>query len=417
MVQRSLAQRRGLGLKRRAVAFIALHAYPLFFPNGPGGVFGGSELRAWRFARELARRGAFDVRFLVMDHGQGEHCIDGVRLIPHVGYRARSNETVAALTPVGKPRLSPNIRRALRALRALGGPWRVRKPATATPYVAADADLYCVYGVSDLAAEVVRFCKERHRISVVFTGSEDDFSPAYRPRSLAFNVYGSLCGLCHYALANADALLVQTETQRTMARSRFGREARVLRNPVDLSNGTADTAGRYVAWIGKPDGVKRPDLLLAAARRLPQIEFRMIVNVSDPHAHRQILASAPQNVTILDHATNEQSREFLRRAALLANTSRFEGFPNAMLEACAAGVPVVSLVVDPDNFIHESGSGEAAGGDFEGFVRAIETLMADPARRAALGRNARRYVEEHHEAGARAVELQDAFAELLDRHK
>jgi glycosyltransferase involved in cell wall biosynthesis len=404
-------------LRRRAVAFVALYAYPLFFPNGAGGVFGGSELRAWRFARELARRGAFDVRFVVMDHGQGEHCIDGVRLIPHPGYRARPNEPIAAPTPVDKPRLATSIQSALRALRALRDPWRVRKPATVVPYVTADADLYCVYGVSDLAAEVVRFCKEWNRTSVVFAGSEDDFSSAYRPRSLAFNAYGSLCGLCHYALANADALLVQTETQRNMARSRFGRVARVVRNPIDLGNGTGGAAGRYVAWIGKSDGVKRPDLLLAAAQRLPHIEFRMIVNVSDAYAHRQILASTPQNVTIREQATNEQSREFLRRAALLANTSRFEGFPNAMLEACAAGVPVVSLAVDPDNFIHESGCGEAAEGDFEGFVRAIETLMADPARRAALGRNARRYVEEHHEAGARGAELQDAFAELLEQRK
>jgi glycosyltransferase involved in cell wall biosynthesis len=395
------------------VVFIALHAYGLFFPQRKGAMFGGSEVRAWRFARTLARRAVFDVSFIVMDQGQGELELDGVRVIPHPGY---SVDARAPAGPTAETRrhLPAPIRAALRRLRYFGDPWRARRFPGREVYASAAADAYCVYGVSDLAADVIRFCRNAGRASLLFVGSDEELSPAYRPGSLGLNVYGSLCGLCHYAIVNADAVIVQSEAQKAMAASRFGREAHVVRNPIDLKEMPALHSRRYVAWIGKSDGVKRPDLFIEAARLLPHIEFRMILNRSDADMHARVRASAPANVTvILDQATIEESREFVRGAALLANTSRFEGFANAMLEACAAGVPLVALAVDPEGFIAASGSGEAAGGDFKRFVSSIASLMSEAERRAQLGRNARRYVESRHELEARAAELEAVLAGLV----
>ena len=404
-------------MTRPRLAFVALHAYPLFFPRESGGIFGGTEVRAWRFACELARRNAFDISFIVMDHGQPEQHVNGVRVVPHQGYPALVNHTASTPSRL-RTRIPPFVGTAIRKLRFRGDPWRARAFPAWDAYAAADADVYCVFGVSDVAADVVRYCKQARRTSALFVGSDEELSATYRAGSLESNVYGSLNGLCHYSIVNGDAVIVQTDAQKKMAASRFGRDSRIVRNPVELGEQPPSGAGRYVAWIGKSDSVKRPELLIEVARRLPNIEFKMILNASDAQAHRSIHAIAPRNVTtIMDQATIEQSRQFISSAALLVNTSRFEGFANAMLEACAAGVPVVTLAVDPEGFIAASGSGESAGGNFDRFVAAIEALMTDSARRAHLGENAKRYVETRHEVGARAAELEEVFFDLLGGRK
>ena len=83
--------------------------------------------------------------------------------------------------------------------------------------------------------------------------------------------------------------------------------------------------------------------------------------------------------------------EWYRRASLFALPSRYEGFPNALLEAMAAGLPAVAFEDTATRQIirHDWDGLLVPAGDVAGLADAISALMQDPIHRETLGRAAR----------------------------
>jgi len=82
---------------------------------------------------------------------------------------------------------------------------------------------------------------------------------------------------------------------------------------------------------------------------------------------------------------------WMARAGIFVLCSRFEGFPNALLEAMAMGAPVVSSICPsaPDMLIVDSLNGRLfRAGDVDGLCVILEELMQDPKCRSSLGREA-----------------------------
>jgi glycosyltransferase involved in cell wall biosynthesis len=82
-------------------------------------------------------------------------------------------------------------------------------------------------------------------------------------------------------------------------------------------------------------------------------------------------------------------------------TSDSESLSNVILEAMAAGLPVVAYRVGGNaELIHEKRGEEKRGqlisaGDEEGFASAVERLLSAPSIRAQFGHNARKFAEEN----------------------
>ena len=380
------------------VCFAAPHAYGLFDPASRL-AFGGAEVRAWMFGTALARHADTQVSFVAF-HDKGIECerfgdVEVRRQRP-AQPRGRLGRLVDRLAPGA---LSVNGERVPREwIRA---------------YRAADADTYCAFGASGYAAGLAGYCRRDRRRFVLFVSSDENLAREHAPGDTGLNVYGSRRDLCHYSLTRADLVITQTERQQRLLRQRFARDSITVPNPIRLgTEQPADRAGRtHVLWVGKANGVKRPEIFLRLAAAFPRARFTMVLNRAEAGVYEQTVAAAPANVEIRERVPYAESDELFRGAAVLVNTSRFEGFPNTFLQAGKFGVPVLSLEADPDGFIARNGCGIVAGGDDGRLAEGLAALHDDAARWGACSAAIAAYVRAHHDLDRVAERLRHALAE------
>jgi glycosyltransferase involved in cell wall biosynthesis len=414
------------------VCFVLPYAYALFDP-GTGGRFGGAEFRAVSFGRALARLPGFEVAFAVIDQGQphrqrfGDIDVftmpEAVNCEQRLIDRLRGSVHPESRFPWVKidrwrPRLVWELPAAAAGLAVREVRWRVYlrrfdNPPRRRVLDEIGADVYASFGAHHVTSEVVAFCRRRRR-SVIFVSSDYDLLAEYHRGSRFRNIYGELGHVCHYGPAHADLIVAQTVQQQALLRERWGRSSVLIRNPIDLANAPPPSNRRpgegFALWVGKADASKRPELCLELARRCPQVPFTMVINRAAPNVFETVSSRSPPNVELVEQVPPALIDDYYHRAAVLVNTSAYEGLPNAFLQAGMCGLPVVTLVVDPDGMLSAGHCGFCAGGHLDAMAAEVTRIWRDGDEE--LSRNIRCYVERYHELAARTAELARALNEL-----
>ena len=143
--------------------------------------------------------------------------------------------------------------------------------------------------------------------------------------------------------------------------------------------------GGYVGFCGRISREKGIDLIAEAARRHPEIGFRLAGAVGDP----ELAADVPPNVKLTGFLKGRDLEDFYERARFVVMASRcYEGFPMAILEAARHSRTTVAP--DHGGFTEiVSGAGVLfRPGDADSLAEAVSGLWHDPQRAAALGRKA-----------------------------
>lgn len=211
--------------------------------------------------------------------------------------------------------------------------------------------------------------------------------------------------LRRWVYPRAAAIVAQTRRCAADLESMVGRPVEVIANPVAAGPAPAAPAGP-----GSAAGAGRT--LLAVGRLAPEKGFDLLIDAfaavapSHPEWNLVVLGEGPLRGDLarriagrgLAHRIalpgfDPRVRERMRRADLFVLSSRYEGFPNALLEAMSEGTACVSFDCDagPRELIEHGRSGWLVpAGNVPALAAALDALMRDGELRARLGRDARR---------------------------
>jgi glycosyltransferase involved in cell wall biosynthesis len=359
------------------VCFVCPGATGLFTKAGGG--LGGTERQLGLLGRELARRG-HRVTFVVRD---AKGLNPGRLHVVPLRLRADLPRGIGKIV---------NVSRLCLGLES------------------ARPDLLVMRGADTLVLDLALYARARRLPFVFMAASDDDF------RMTAFHTDRARNLLYRQGIRMADAIVAQTELQRTLAMEKFRRRAAVIPNPVEIPP-EAPPPGDGVLWVGALRPYKRPEAVLALARALPEVRFTVVGGApgdAEARAAEAFLrdAAALPNVTCAGDQKPERMDRFYARAAVVINTSPVEGFPNALLEGWARGRPAVTCGVDPDEVICRHELGIHARG-LDAMAKALGALLGDPARRLRMGENARAYVKNNHAVGPVVDRLESLLAGLV----
>lgn len=198
-------------------------------------------------------------------------------------------------------------------------------------------------------------------------------------------------------------------------------------DPVLLPNFIQDSVFRYpisrtvkpsdrmkVIYAGRIRVDKGCREILAVARQLPEMEFILLGCVGvDMDLHLQ---SLPANVTLGGEATFDIVWQQMSESDLFLFPTYCEGFPNAVLEAMAIGLPIVATRVGAIPEMIEDGKGGllVSRPDTDKLVSALRTLSVDREMRLQMGAFNRRKAQKQYSYCMVILRLISLYRRLLD---
>ncbi len=222
----------------------------------------------------------------------------------------------------------------------------------------------------------------------------------------------------------------------------------VIRDAVRADRFNPDTSGPEYRQRLEAMFPRRPSLIVGAAGRLsPEKGFRDLVDAAAELLGREQgvgsgeLAGSPSVSFVLFgdgplrgalesqivarglqgrfHVAGHHSDldKYYPHLDLLALPSYTEGLPNVVLEAFAAGVPVVATAVGgtPEAVLHGVNGYLVEAGDSRALAGRIADMLADPVRRREMAANGQRYVRQEFSFAGQAAEYRRMLGELLSR--
>jgi glycosyltransferase involved in cell wall biosynthesis len=144
-------------------------------------------------------------------------------------------------------------------------------------------------------------------------------------------------------------------------------------------------------WLGVLGEVKRVDVLLDAAERVP--DLRLLVAGDGPllpEVERRVAQAGLAGRVALLGRLHDPAPVFAD-ADFFALTSAAENCPLALLQAMSCGLPAVASAVGGVPEVLRDGVDGVlcAAGDVSGFAEGLRTMAGDPSRRRRMGESAR----------------------------
>lgn len=372
-------------MKKPHICFVSESnaTYGLLLGGEMNSIVGGAEVQQVLLAPALQKLG-YDVSFLVPDLGQPDKVVTGQGI------------TVIKTREQYK---GGGLKRSRQDMQAL--------------FLAMDragADIYYQMTSATITGITALYCKLKKKPFVFSVASNMDLDGT--SRSLMKPLYHRIYW---YGLTHASAVIVQSEDQMRLLKENAGKDGVLIYSTFGMPDESElKEERRYVLWVGSYRVVRRPEMLIELAARLPQYEFVMVGGPwkSEDHlfAEMQTKARDVRNLQMTGPVPYDEVGAYFGKAKVFVNTSSTEGFPNTYLQAWCRGVPVVATF-DADDLIARYGLGKFCA-NLDELAAGVESFMEDDSLRTSIGDAAIKYVREHHGIDVVAAQFDEVFTRL-----
>lgn len=359
------------------VCFFSPSAAPLFYRDIDH-VFGGAEVQLFLLAKEFAKDTRFSVFFLVGNFGQKDQTIHGVNV--RKSYQLRLNFFSLLEQPlkiwVDLLKIRPDI-------------VIQRSAGVDTAFIAA----FC------------RLLKKRFIFSIAHSRDIDGtFVQARGLKGLLYSV----------GLKMANFVVAQSSEQLKMMKdSSIRKKCKMIPPGYPVRRRSHTNRGRYILWVARGEAWKHPESFLNLAMDFPRQRFFMVMPKS-PKASAlwQRIEKQTRKISNLhfeERIPFHKIHNLFDKSYLLVNTSSKEGFPNTFIQAARMGVPILSLKVDPDDFITKNRVGVTCDGHYARLKRNLHLLVSNDDLYNELKNNCFKYFVQKHDI----TEIAQSWKEIL----
>jgi len=257
------------------------------------------------------------------------------------------------------------------------------------------ADIYIQRTATIGTGLVAFFCKLFKKKFIYMISHEIDVSGEFK-RKNKFN------GIIYeWGLKNADLIISQSEKQKELLKRNYNKKSVVIKSVYKIKEDIGFDDKKYVLWVGRCEKWKAPEKYLQLVKNNQDIKFIMIMPKSNSKFYDnsfkiiQKKTSKLKNLTFIEKVSFNEIDKYFKKAKMFINTSDYEGFPNTFIQAAKNKVPILSLNVNPDDFLNNNDCGFCVN-DLEKMEKKIRELWNDKKIRERLGENAYRYAKNNH---------------------
>lgn len=367
--------------KKTKICFISVCAYGLFNKKATVN-FGGAEVQMYQLAKEINRGENFEVSFIANFSKKIKfEVFDGIKVF--IVYPLFENIKI----------IKGIFGRILFILRLFS----------------ADADVYIHRAAGIETGIICFFCKIFGKKFIYMTASLMDIDGKYvKENGIRGKIY-------EYGLKNASQVLVQSKDHKKFLKEKYGKESIIVNNsfPIPLFN--KNETRDFILWVGSSQKLKHPEIFSELAKNFPEEKFVIIMPKLDKILWNVIKNKSEEisNLELIEKVPLEEIGKYYQKAKIFINTSDFEGFPNTFVQAAMFGTPIVSLNVNPDNFINIYNCGYVAEGDKEKMKEQIKNLLENQEDWKSKSNNSYKYAKNNHNININRIKLIEIINDVL----
>lgn len=357
----------------KTICFISLAAYPLF-NTSINSTFGGSEIQLYQLSNKLVQDLNYQVFFVVGDYHQPKvEIINGITILRAFRFTKIKLKYIFGFI------FQFNYLLTLHHSKA---------------------DIYIQRAAGIETGLTAMYCRLFRKKFVYMTASSIDTNGEYKKMYPLNGIF------YEYGLRNASNIVCQNADQQVNIRNNYHLKSKIIKNSFEIPKEIPNDKGG-ILWVGSSQCLKQPQLFLDLAKSLPQYKFTIILPKNDINIWKLIRDNASQisNLNFIENVPFKRINNYFFKSKLFVNTSTYEGFPNTFVQAAMYRTPIISLNVNPDNFLDFFNCGICCRGNIEKLEQSVNKLMTDQKLWASMSKNSYKYAKDNHDINKNINEI------------